>query len=93
MVAHSPCNFPCGRGTLGRAGFFPAADWAGPALASLSCASAGNLYLLPSVIIGFPMHKGTPDINECIFSFVRLRAFILLFVCVCVCASFKEGIS
>lgn len=44
---------------------------------SLFCASAGNLYLLPRVIIVFPVHKGIPGINEYIFSFVRLRAFII----------------
>lgn len=44
---------------------------------SLFCASAGNLYVLPRVIICFPVHKGIPDINEYIFSFVSLRAFIL----------------
>lgn len=56
------------KGTLGRVGFFPAADGAGSALASLFCAGAGSLYLLPSGIIGLLAHKDIPDINEHIIS-------------------------
>lgn len=92
MVAHSPLvlQFYLWQGTLGRVGFFPAADGAGSALASLFCAGAGSLYLLPSGIIGLLAHKIFLILMN-ILSLVRLRAVIL--GCVCVCTSFKEGIS
>lgn len=58
VVAHSPLGLAAllVAGVPGESWFLPTAGWVCSAVAGLFCASAGNLYLLPSVIIGFPAH-------------------------------------